>query len=219
MSFVEFIGLIVSLIFLALISARQAREERKRRANPELWEKEQAKNQQSLREMFRSMHIEIEEDRKGAPIYPISHELDLEEEEEQEAPRASRRLAPPPPKPPRVAVAPRSRLQVANQKPPRMVKADYGLQYSLDRFQQVRPIDQQRLSSAIDKRRIGRQVVSADMMGGDVHGGAYSLERAPSLSRAAVLVRRLNTPRDMLVYRELMGPPKGLALPMLRSGP
>lgn len=217
MSFVEFIGLIVSLIFLALISARQAREERKRRAHPELWEKEQAKNQQSLREMFRSMHIEIEEDRKGAPTYPISHELDLEEE--QEAPRASRRLAPPPPKPPRVAAAPRSRLQVANQKPPRMVKADYGLQDSLDRFQQVRPIDQQRLSSAIDKRRIGRQVVSADMMGGDVHGGAYSLERAPSLSRAAVLVRCLHTPRDMLVYRELMGSPKGLAPPMLRSGP
>lgn len=213
MSFVEFIGLIVSLIFLALISARQAREERKRRANPEQWEKEQAHKQQSLREMFRSMHIEIEEDRKSPPRYPLRDELDLEEEE-QENPRLSRRLPVPPP----ITATPRSRLQVATRKPSRMVQADYGFKYSMDRFKQVRPIDQQRLSSAIDKRRIGRQVVSGDMVG-DIHGGAYSLERALAPSRAAALVKRLTTPRDMLVYRELIGPPKGLSPPNFRGGP
>lgn len=196
MTFIEFIGLIISLIALALLSARQAREERRRRQNPEQYEREQEGRRRSLQETLREMHIEIE----GGPAPSVgdrddSEEMD-EEPEEREEPQPVRIRVPVQEQPRKIA-------------PTRMVQRSYAMPFKLKQFKQVRPIDQRRLSSALQHRRIVRDVLSRDMVA-DGPQDAYTLKRPVSISRGTQVIRSLRAPSDIVVLYALWGTPKGL---------
>lgn len=194
MSFVEFLGLIISFIALFVLSIKQKRETRRKREHPELYEKEMNQRQQSLKELFHSMNIELEEERPKPERRRRSWEEEDEEEEEQ--PQAAKPL-------------PKRHHQQQPKAPPRMVGSQYALKYQLDRFKQVRPIDQRHLKSAIDQRRIGRQVVSQDMQSA-TYTDAYALVKQTTSSRALELLRSLKSPRDMVILHEILSQPKGL---------
>ncbi len=60
MNFTEFIGFIITLLAFFLLVGKQARDERKRRQNPELYEEEQMKQQEAVKELLKSLNIEVD---------------------------------------------------------------------------------------------------------------------------------------------------------------
>lgn len=174
MSFIEFVGFIISMVALTLLSARKRRDEARRRQNPELYDKEQ---EQSLESLLRSMDIQTEE-----------------EEEREEAIK--------PPAPPLVI-----RKEEKSPKERRTMSPHYALDYQLNRFKQVRAIDQRRLTSAIEGRKIGRQVISHDMV---VETDIYTDPRQVKISRGKALLKRLPSAKEMIMVREILSPPKSL---------
>lgn len=61
MTFIEFIGFIVTILALFFLLIRKSWEERKRRENPEIYEEEEKDREKALREFLRSLNVEVEE--------------------------------------------------------------------------------------------------------------------------------------------------------------
>lgn len=201
MSFIEFLGFIISLIALAVVSARKAREERKRRANPELYEQEQQQRRQTLQDTLREMHIEIEggppvlgrEDLRGREETFLDDDDEFEEDQELEQER-ERAVAPPP--------VPRAGMRQSQKAPTRMLQRNYALAYKLKQFQQARPIETRRLTSALQQRRIGRDVVSRDMAT-DTFSDAYTRQRVVKANKGRAIIDKLRNPQDMVVLNAI----------------
>lgn len=70
MNFIEMIGFIVSLLALFVITAKKAYDERQRRANPELYEREEREQNEKLKAFLHSIDMDMEE--PVAPLPPPS---------------------------------------------------------------------------------------------------------------------------------------------------
>lgn len=82
MTFIELIGFIITMVAFFLLVAKQARDERKRRENPEAYEEEMEQQQEAVKDLLRSLNIEVPEER---PAPPPSPSPSLEKMEKTEA--------------------------------------------------------------------------------------------------------------------------------------
>ncbi len=63
MTLIELIGFIITMAAFFLLIAKQARDERKRRQNPEAYEEEaEREHQEAIKDLLRSMNIDIPEE-------------------------------------------------------------------------------------------------------------------------------------------------------------
>lgn len=67
MSFIEFIGFIMTMAAMVAILAKKSWEERDRQKNPEKYRKRENRREQDLKKMLKSLDIDIEEDEEPAP--------------------------------------------------------------------------------------------------------------------------------------------------------
>ena len=67
MTFIEFIGFIITMIALFFLMMKRAWEERYRREHPEEFEEEEAERKQALREFLQELDIDIEDLREEEP--------------------------------------------------------------------------------------------------------------------------------------------------------
>lgn len=91
MTLIELIGFMITMVAFFLLIAKQARDERRRRQNPEAYEEEaEQEHQETIKHFLRSLNIEIPEDtpppKKELP--PVPKVL---EPEEIEAPALKRK--------------------------------------------------------------------------------------------------------------------------------
>lgn len=79
MTFIEFIGFIITLIAFFLLVMKQARDERKRRQNPEAYEYEEQQQQEAIKDLLRSLNIEVPEERPAPKPPPPPPQVEIEE--------------------------------------------------------------------------------------------------------------------------------------------
>ena len=70
MTFIEFIGFIITMVAFFLLVVKQARDEKKRRQNPEAYEEEMEYQQEAVKDLLRSLNIEVQEDKPPVPPPP-----------------------------------------------------------------------------------------------------------------------------------------------------
>lgn len=97
MTFIEFIGFIISISAMVFLFARQTWENYRRRKYPEQYAEEVRKKDDALKELLKSMNIEVEE------------EEEIEDEDDYVEP--VRRPPPPPPKPIQLKQAPQPKKE------------------------------------------------------------------------------------------------------------
>lgn len=67
MSFVEFLGFVISLAAMIFLSTKRFLEERKRRLNPEAYADEEEKEEEKLQAFLKSMNIDTEDEKEFQP--------------------------------------------------------------------------------------------------------------------------------------------------------
>lgn len=86
MNFTELIGFIITLLAFFLLVGKQARDEKKRREHPELYENEEQEQQEAVNELLKSLNIEVDSEilppkKEEPPPPPL-----VEEKKPQKAP-------------------------------------------------------------------------------------------------------------------------------------
>ncbi|MFQ5728901.1 MAG: hypothetical protein ACE5GN_00885 [Waddliaceae bacterium] len=74
MTFVEFIGFIIAIVAFFFLMAKQAREQRRRRENPEQYEEELEEQEVAIKKLLQSFNIEVEEEPATKPPPPPAPE-------------------------------------------------------------------------------------------------------------------------------------------------
>jgi len=156
-------------------------DERRRRENPELYQQGEEDKEKVLREFLHSMNIEVDD----TQVY----------EEEP---------APPPPKAKPIPKKP--------VKTKRLVRDAYELESRIEHYEKTSGVESRSYESdvgQIEFREIGKDIVTDDLFL-DSGMGAYEIGEGKEESRVNKILERLKSPRDMIIYREVLGPPKAL---------
>lgn len=77
MSFVEFLGFIITLVAMAVLVGKKTWEERDRRNHPEKYKEEENSRQADLKKLLKSMDIDLEEEEEvfSPPPKPVARPL------------------------------------------------------------------------------------------------------------------------------------------------
>lgn len=87
MTFIELIGFIITMFAFFLLVAKQARDERKRRENPEAYQEDEEQQQEAIKDLLRSLNIEVPEEKPAPPSPPTPPpQMEVRIEEEVPAP-------------------------------------------------------------------------------------------------------------------------------------
>lgn len=162
MTFIEFIGFIITMAAMVFIFVRQAWENYRRRHYPQEYAEEVRRKDDALKKLLKSMDIEIEEE---------------EDEEEEEPPRRRPQKKMPPP------VSP----QLFTKKP--TVTAQ-----------------QQRINTELQFKEYSSTKV--DLSQELFQKDAYALNKVDAPPRSRGILSSLRSPKDMLVIKEILGPPR-----------
>ena len=122
MDFTQFLGFLIAVGAMFFLMVRRAMEEVKRRKNPELYEAEQRKQKDVLKNFLKSLEVDMEED--------------------EEVPAISKRRVEPPPPPP---------AMVKKQKPKR-ASEDYKFTDKLENYKPEPSIEKRKLKTNIEDR-------------------------------------------------------------------
>lgn len=192
MSGVELIGFVVSVVSLIFIYYKNQRDMREREAHPEKFQEEP-----------------LEEDPLKALMSAMQREqLKREKEERERIQGVERALPKPKPKPKlKAQPLPPPAPQTMRQPPRRSPLEDYRL---------ASEVETRRLKSALEERQLKSKLsyrheqlpayVPAQVL--HLHTGDQQVEVQPS--RAQQAIRRLAHLPDLVIYQEILSPPKSL---------
>jgi hypothetical protein len=140
MSFIEFLGFIISILAMVFLFVRKTMENRRRRLHPEEFEKEHEEEERAVEELLASLNIHLE-------------------------PQPQHKSPPPPPA-------------------------------------KLSPIKMQKIKETT------QAVTPSNKFTFQLH--EYHSIQKRSSSRGYRLVHQVGSPQDIIVFHEILGPPKGL---------
>lgn len=184
MSVVEFIGFIVSLIAMILLMGTRLWQEAKRRRNPQPHE---------------------DEDHQAQPLKDLLESLDKRHRHQQ-----------PPPTPVPQAKKPKTPYpaqQPLPQKPKRSGADKFAFKSSLDDRHHETAIEKRSYQTSIKdpyQGHIEEDILSTEFRKSE--SSAYDIIHRRHLSQASKIIHGLPSAKDMLVIKEIFGPPKSLRL-------
>lgn len=187
MTLLEFIGFIVSMLALAVLMIKKVLDERHRRANPELYEREEQEQAERLRAFLNAVHDDMQSDT----------------------------LSPQPKERVRETPYEISRQQPYQQKSPkRTVKDEFAFSSPIADRKLTSNVEKRKLKSTFDDTYHGPgsdRVVSRDLAPPSAKD-AYQLKPARSFgpNRALKTISHLKSRRDLIVIHEILDKPKGL---------
>ena len=195
MNFVEFIGFIVSLLAMFFLFGKKVRDERLRKQNPEKYAAEEKRKEMALKKMMHSLQLSQEEE---VDEEPDEEELEEESRAPIRRPQSFQRPVAAPPAP-----------VVARQERPRFQSA-----LEQDRYQSSIAKRAPLTSISREDQRFEKSLSKYSFSGGMDSAPAYEVKRFSSESRGEKLIKQLPSRRDMLVYKEIFGPPMAMRNPM-----
>lgn len=192
MTLLEFIGFIVSMLALVVLMIKKVLNERNRRANPELYEREEQEQAERLRAFLNAVHDDMQSDTPSP--------------QPGERVRATPSYSPP-------------REQPNQQKPSkRTVRDEFTFTSSIADRKLSSTVEKRKLKSSLDEKYHGLgsdRIVNTDITSSPVRD-AYQLKPARSFAsnRALKTISHLKSRRDLIVIHEILDKPKGLKDPM-----
>ena len=193
MSFVEFVGFIVSFGAMIFLVLRRFFEERQRRLNPEEYERKERIKEENLRRFMRERGIAVND----------------EEGDDEDFPVEMRRKKSPP-----VVVKPQTKAQQSQQSQQAFIKLRDAQK------QQVSGTLQKKSSSlAFQQGSYGAETASAkkrNMAASDVEhsmhhdfkpADSYEVIRIERITAANRLINGLRSPQDMVILKEILDKP------------
>jgi hypothetical protein len=192
MTFIEFLGFVISLFAMLFLFARQIFENRRRRNLPEEEEREQYEEKENLKDFLKALNIDIPDEEKIPPFHP-REENPIRQQKSAEFSNKSQ---------PKLHGVPTQRI----------VKDEFGFESTLDAYRPKTAIESRNLKTNIEQRYakpfLGTKVVSPDLLKLSNHDPyAIAKERNP---RVLYLFKNLKSRKDMIIYQEVMNPPKSL---------
>jgi hypothetical protein len=187
MSDVELIGFVVSIVSLIFIYYKNQREMRKREEHPEKFQDEP-----------------LEEDLLKALMNAMQREQVKREKEQRERLQGTERTLPKPKPKPKAQPLPPPAPQTMRQSPRPSPLKEYHL---------TSQMETRRLKSALEERQLKSQLsYRHEELPAYVHAADHQVDVQPS--RAQQAIRRLAHLPDLVIYQEILSPPKSL-----RPGP
>ena len=188
MSFIEFIGFVISMVALIFLFSKKIFDQRRARLNPEESEREEEEQKRNLKEFLRSL------------------EIDMEDQEQFKPPPPPPKITPPqPPKErPRGQQKPRPASRVLND----------PFKAKLEQRQFETAIEKRGFKTNIEDRfyqSFDERLLSSDFRKASTD--AYDVILFDQTPRIQHLVGQLPSLREMIIIREIIGPPKGLQFP------
>lgn len=202
MSLLEFIGFIVSMATLLFLGYRKAQDERKRRNNPEEYEREQNEREDKLKKFIRSLEGDMDEDERDR------EEEDDDEDEYEEEEEEFVKHVPPPPVQPQQSAAAKPLLPQAPLKPVSKAGDNFGFKPKLAEYKMASKMDEHHLTSKLDWRYQQQSESEAYKFSDETK--AYDIKKSNEISVAKELLIKLPTKRNMVILHEILGLPKGL---------
>jgi hypothetical protein len=197
MSLIEFIGFIISFLAMIVLFFRRAIEKRRSDQDPEYYEKMEQQKEVRMREFLRSLNIQHEEDDREE-----YEEVDDEDDElvfHEEAVRQPSRKE--------------NYSPMALSKPRRTVHDEFQFKSKIEQYRPQTAIERRTMETNIEKRYLedpfSMPVVSHDMAY-DADVDPYAIVRQSQKNRLAQMIDRLESPQEMVILHELIGPPKAL---------
>ncbi len=181
MNLIEFIGFIITMIAMFAILVRRSMEERKRRKDPEAYEREEEEREKALREFLRNLDVDVEEPKK--------------------------KPASPPPAPAVTEESPKPKARPSRTVRDNYEFASRIKQYEETKGVQSRVFETEIGQKEFDE--IGQEIVTGDLFM-QPGLGAYEIGQPSSgTSRGAKILKRLERPSDIVIYHEILAKPRG----------
>lgn len=184
MSLVEFIGFIVSLAAMIFLIVKRVWDETQRRRNPEKYAHETEEQEQTLKEFLKSLDMDLNSEKGVPPQHPSVA------------------------KPKKAVKTP----YIASSSAPHKQKVDkFQFKSSLDDHHQETSIEKRTLKTSIRdpyRDHIEEEILSSEFRKGEK--SAYEIINVRKKSRASKIIHGLPSAKDMLVIKEIFGPPKSM---------
>lgn len=195
MNLIEFIGFIVSLLAMLVLMVKKRSDERRRRANPEEYERQEMEQADKLKSFLKSINEDMENDEH---LNPEVHRKD--------------HLSPA-----SVGTFPQVPKQTSPSEPHRIAgdQGHYKFTTKIEERKLQTNSEKHRLKSSLSgldknyKFSTGSQTVSTDMIAQNERD-AYSLKKPMRINRAAIVLSHLKSRKDMVILHEVISAPKGL---------
>ncbi len=191
MSFIEFIGFVLSLLLMTFIVIRNIWQSVQRQRHPQEQAESEVKKQTTLKQFLEALAGDMQE--------PVEHSRKTD---------AGRSLNTTPGRDRSIG----ERGDEPLDKPHRMLKDDFRFQTKMDKFQSKNAIETRTLQNAIEKREASfdfDNVVSEELRIAAVDS-AYDIVASKRGARVNTILQRLQSKKDLVVYQEVFGTPKGL---------
>lgn len=188
MTFIEFIGFIVGLIGMFFLFFKQMRQDRQRQLHPELHDEEEGPQQRIIRGVLKSLEAEDEDDEEV--VQPLRRSGPNDQTKKNT-----------PPKPPLLNAGLKSKQQADK----------YYFESSMDHYRQTSPIETRSIKTSIRdpySNKIEEDILSTAFRKGET--AAYEVVNRQHPSRASLIIRNLPSSKNMVVIREIFGPPKSM---------
>lgn len=192
MTFIEFLGFIISLAAMIFLVAKRFWEESQRRRNPEKYAENQRKKERLLSDFMKSL--------EGSDKGSSQRNLEEEDFEEEEAEEEIRRYSPP-------------------KAPIYKIPARETTRQSLDKFQ-LKTSFNDHYGESTNEKRFQKSSMSDSYHEGMVsskflknEASAYDLnkEQQPP-SRVSKILKNLPSSKNMVIINEVLGRPKGMKI-------
>ena len=182
MNFVEFIGFIISIVAIIFITIKRYRDEKYRRQHPELFQETEEEKQQALKDFLSSIDIDLNDEQFSAQQRPV--------------------VPPPPPQ-----------ASSASHKISKGPKGeDFYFKTNIEHYRPETKIEKRQLKTAIEERHLGSfedRLLSPEFRKN--HDSAYEIVEFDRQPRIQKLMEGLPSMQQMIIIREIIGPPKGMA--------
>lgn len=183
----DFIGFFISLLALAFLFFRKRREAQRRREHPELYkEEEEQQEEDSLKDFLKSINMPVDERHPQRPVRQYE------------------------------AMQPKIIKIKAQTQTEKIVTEEKRLKNQIEKRQLQNSIDDRRLKNTIEERKLESNLENRYA---DPYGVTDTGKNAPSYeiiqgvihrSRVQEYLDKLPNKKEMVIFQEIIGPPKGM---------
>lgn len=188
MTLVEFIGFAVGLIGMIFLVLKQLWQDNRQRRNPEYHDEDDSSEKRAMRDILKSLDMEADD-------------------EETEAPPPLRQKAP-------GQLSHHAALQPKRLPPPLPKSKHAGKTHfpgTLEEYHQKSAIETRALKTSIQdsyKNRFDDDILRREFLSDEK--SAYEIFDRKRPSRASLIIRELPTLKNMVIIKEVLGPPKSM---------
>lgn len=197
MSVIEFIGFVISFIAMIVLFFRRTLDRRRQAQDPALYAEMEKRREVRLKEFLSTLDVQHE------PHRPNEDDEEEDDDEDEYVPPQAR-VAP---------KRPHSYTPIALNRPQQLPRDTFLLRPSTEKNRTQTSFEKHIQHSSIEdsyRNRFLDTPAETAAKNVDIHQDAYALKKTNQQNRVNAIVGRLESPQDLIILQEVIGPPKAL---------